>query len=103
MVWHRGLLKKLESIGIRWSLLDWVQDYLSGWKKRVVINNVSSDWGSIKAGLPVIVDCMSIAMSFIKIIKNSGFRIDPWGNPALMEPQSDDTLLITTLFFHPDR
>jgi hypothetical protein len=52
MVWNRGLLKKLESIGIRWSLLDWVQDYLSGWKQRVVINNVSSDWGSIKAGVP---------------------------------------------------
>ena len=52
MVWNRGLLKKLESIGIRWSLLDWVQDYLSGWKQRVVINNVSSDWGFKKAGVP---------------------------------------------------
>jgi hypothetical protein len=50
--WHRGLLKKLESIGIRGSLLDWVQNYLSGRKQRVVINNVSSDWGFIKAGVP---------------------------------------------------
>jgi hypothetical protein len=40
-VCHRGLLKKLESIGIRRSLLDWVQNYLSGRKQRVVINNVS--------------------------------------------------------------
>ena len=51
-VWHRGLLKKLESIGIRGSLLDWVQNYLSGRKQRVVINNASSDWGFIKAGVP---------------------------------------------------
>jgi hypothetical protein len=51
-VCHRGLQKKLESIGIRGSLLDWVQNYLSGRKQRVVINNVSSDWGFIKAGVP---------------------------------------------------
>jgi hypothetical protein len=51
-VWHRGLLKKLELIGIRGSLLDWVQNYLSGRKQRVVINNASSDWGFIKAGVP---------------------------------------------------
>jgi hypothetical protein len=52
MVWNRGLLKKLESIGIRGSLLDWVLKYLSGRKQRVVINNASSDWGFIKAGVP---------------------------------------------------
>ena len=51
-VCHRGLLKKLESIGIRRSLLDWVQNYLSGRKQRVVINNVSSNWGFIKVGVP---------------------------------------------------
>ena len=51
-VWHRGLLRKLELICIRGSLLDWVQNYLSGRKQRVVINNASSDWGFIKAGLP---------------------------------------------------
>jgi hypothetical protein len=51
-VWHRGLLRKLELICIRGSLLDWVQNYLSGRKQRVVINNASSDWGFIKAGVP---------------------------------------------------
>ena len=50
-VWHRGLQKKLESIGIRGSLLDWVQNYLSGRKQRVVINNASSDWGFITVGV----------------------------------------------------
>ena len=51
-VWHRGLQKKLELIGITGSLLDWVQNYLSGRKQRVVINNVSSNWGFIKVGVP---------------------------------------------------
>jgi hypothetical protein len=50
-VWHRGLLKKLESIGIKGSLLDWVLKYLSGRKQRVVINN-ASDWGFITVGVP---------------------------------------------------
>ena len=36
-VWHKGLLRKLESIGIRGSLLSWV-NYLSERKQRVVIN-----------------------------------------------------------------
>ena len=51
-VWHKGLLKKLEAIGIRGSLLIWIQNYLSNRKQRVVINNVSSDWSNIKAGVP---------------------------------------------------
>ena len=51
----------------------------------------------------LIVDYMSITMSFIKIKKNRGSRIDPRGTPALMKPQSDDALLITTLCFLPDR
>jgi hypothetical protein len=38
-----------------------------------------------------------------KHLGNSGCRIDPWGTPALMKPQSDDTQLITTLCFLPDR
>ena len=34
-VWHKGLLHKLESIGIRGSLLSWVKNYLSERKQRV--------------------------------------------------------------------
>jgi hypothetical protein len=52
LIKDRGLLKKLESISIRGSLLDWVQNYLSGRKQRVVINNASSDWGFNKTGVP---------------------------------------------------
>jgi hypothetical protein len=38
--WHRGLQKKLELIGITGSLLDWVQNYLSGKSRLVVCNNI---------------------------------------------------------------
>ena len=50
----------------------------------------------------LIVDCMSITMSFIEIKKIAPYN-RPWGTPALMKPQSDDALLITTLCFLPDR
>ena len=51
-VWHKGLLRKLESIGIRRSLLSWVKNYLSERKQRVVINNSTSSWRDINAGVP---------------------------------------------------
>ena len=51
-VWHKGLLRKLESIGIIGSLLSWVKNYLSERKQRVVINNSTSSWRDINAGIP---------------------------------------------------
>ena len=51
-VWHKGLLRKLESIGIRGSLLSWVKNYLYERKHRVVINNSTSSWRDINAGVP---------------------------------------------------
>ena len=51
-VWHRGLLSKLQSIGITDSLLDWFSSYLSSRKQRVVYANSSSQWSCIKAGVP---------------------------------------------------
>jgi hypothetical protein len=39
-------------IGIRGSLLSWVKNYLSERKQRVVINNSTSSWRDINAGVP---------------------------------------------------
>ena len=50
-VWHIGLLKKIESIGIQGPLLSWIKHYLSNRKQRVVINNSNSQWCDIKAGV----------------------------------------------------
>ena len=51
-VWHKGLLFKLQSIGISGSLLQWFTDYLYNRKQRVVISGVSSNWSSVEAGVP---------------------------------------------------
>lgn len=51
-VWHKGILFKLKSVGISGSLLNWFTDYLKDRKQRVVLPGASSDWTSIKAGVP---------------------------------------------------
>ena len=51
-VWHRGLLKKLESIGVRGPLLKWIEHYLKDRQQRVCINGQFSDWSYILSGVP---------------------------------------------------
>ena len=51
-VWHKGLISKLENIGIKNDLLKWFSDYLSQRQQRVVINGSSSCWNNIMAGVP---------------------------------------------------
>lgn len=51
-VWHKGLLFKLERLGITGPLLDWFQNYLSFRKQRVVVNGTFSNWAEINAGVP---------------------------------------------------
>ena len=46
-VWHKGLLFKLNSVGISGSLLQWFMDYLDCKKQGVVIPGVSSNWSTI--------------------------------------------------------
>ena len=51
-VWHKGLLHKLQTIGIDDSLLEWFKDYLSDRRQRVGIDGSFSDYGQIQAGVP---------------------------------------------------
>jgi hypothetical protein len=51
-VWHSGLLNKLRCMGIEGRLFDWLCDYLSDRKIRVVINGQKSDWLKPNAGVP---------------------------------------------------
>ena len=51
-VWHRGLLHKLNYVGIRGRLLDWFSDYLTNRRQRVVLPGSCSDWSYLKAGVP---------------------------------------------------
>ena len=51
-VWHRGLLHKLEAVGIRGSLLEWFTDYLSDRRQAVVIKGAKSHYVPVTAGVP---------------------------------------------------
>ena len=52
-VWHKGLIIfKLKQNGIDGELLEWISDYLSGRKQKVVIRNTSSSLKRVKAGVP---------------------------------------------------
>ena len=51
-VWHRGLLHKLDCIGIRGTLLNWFSDYLFDRQQAVIIKGKKSTYKSISAGVP---------------------------------------------------
>ena len=41
-VWHKGLLYKLECLGVRGSLLLWIKSYLTNWKQGSVARKVDN-------------------------------------------------------------
>ena len=51
-VWHRGLLSKLEHLGVRGSILSWFTSYLTKRRQRVRISGQYSDWLHLPAGVP---------------------------------------------------
>ncbi|MCG8095193.1 MAG: hypothetical protein JAZ17_16505 [Candidatus Thiodiazotropha endolucinida] len=51
-VWHKGLIFKLKQHGINGSLLNWIDDYLSNRKQKVVIRSCTSSSRGIHAGVP---------------------------------------------------
>ena len=51
-IWHRGLLYKLEMIGISGNLLRLIESYLTNRYQRVVLNGSFSDFLRIISGVP---------------------------------------------------
>jgi hypothetical protein len=49
---HHLLLIKLETLGIRASLLSWFQSYLTDRQQRVVLHGVCSEWPPVTSGVP---------------------------------------------------
>ena len=49
---HEGLILKLEHLGIRNSLLNWIRSFLIGRKQRVVVEGMSSDPSNVLSGVP---------------------------------------------------
>ena len=51
-VWHNGLLKKIEAVGIRGNLALWFQNYLQNRKQAVVIKVKKSEYKTVPSGVP---------------------------------------------------
>ena len=51
-VWHKGLIAKLEAIGLKGVLLQWIEDYLSDRELKVTISGKTSGAKAINAGVP---------------------------------------------------
>jgi len=49
---HQRLLQKLKAYGIRGSIHEWLQDFLTGRSQRVAINGTKSSWGEVLSGVP---------------------------------------------------
>ena len=49
---HKRLLIKLKSLGIQGEVLQWVENWLSNRKQRVVINGKASNWTNVTSGVP---------------------------------------------------
>ena len=49
---HSKLILKLENIGIRGRLLNWIREWLRDTKQRVVLNGECSNWESVLSGVP---------------------------------------------------
>ena len=52
VVWHNGLVHKMNSYGIRGNLLAWFKNYLYERKQKVVIRDSSLLLSNVSAGVP---------------------------------------------------
>jgi hypothetical protein len=51
-IWHKGLVFKLERLGISGSLLRWLESFLSGRTQRVIVGSGASEFAPVTAGVP---------------------------------------------------
>ena len=51
-VWQRGLIHKLRSVELSGSVIDWLSDYLDNRQQRDCLQNCTSTWQTINAGVP---------------------------------------------------
>ena len=51
-IWHRGLIHKLQGIGLSGEILDWFHDCLTSRQQRVVLNGKASAYKTVPARVP---------------------------------------------------
>lgn len=49
---HMRLINKLKAYGIRGEVLNWIKEWLSDRRQRVVVNGASSQWVGVRSGVP---------------------------------------------------
>jgi len=49
---HRKLISKLEGLGVKGKILQWIENWLADRYQRVVIDGVESTWEKVKSGVP---------------------------------------------------
>ena len=49
---HQRYLRKLKAYGVIGKLLEWIRDFLSGRRQRVMVNGKLSSWTDILSGIP---------------------------------------------------
>lgn len=103
-MWHRGLLLKLYTAGVRDSLLEWFSSYLSKRKQRVVLNNSYSNWRTITSGVPQgsILGPLLFLLYINDIVKEIRSNIRLFADDTSLylvveDPQSCSTILNTDL------
>ena len=49
---HERLLSKLKAYGIIGKYYNWIRDFLSNRRQRVIVGNEKSEWEPVKSGIP---------------------------------------------------
>ena len=93
-VWHAGLLAKLEHMGVRDTALAWFKTYLCTRRQRVRVNDSTSPWQPIPAGVPQ----GSVLGPLLFVIYTADLPIACTNRHTKCSQFADDTALITT---HP--
>ena len=84
---HRRLLAKCDGLGIRGKVLNWVEEWLTGRKQRVVLNGQTSDWGDVVSSV-VQGSCLGPYL-FVIFINDIDCAVDVTGSVILKF--ADDT------------
>ena len=111
-VWHEGLIFKLKQNGISGSLLNFLKNYLSNRKQRVVLNGSCADYKDIESGVPqgsvlgpllflvYINDLESNIKSQIRFFADDTMLFSVVKNPAISANELNHDLEVITHWAH---
>ena len=65
---HQRLLTKVNNLGLQGELLNWIKDFLTRRKQRVMVNNTSLEWSDVISGVS-----FQSNLKFVKHVSNITF------------------------------